>query len=185
MLELLQTAKYVFIFCNHAVSTTHKTQKPVAMEPKEIQECYKMCENKGVSLFCSFQRRVDPSFQALKTKVMSGELGELQVMNAIFRWFHATLSPSSLSLSPSNTTKQHKTKQKRDHPIPPIEFLGWIFFFSSPETIFQLVLIFWTQCKEVIYFMIVGSMTLISLDHWIPTMKLPGFMQLEQVSGRN
>jgi myo-inositol 2-dehydrogenase/D-chiro-inositol 1-dehydrogenase len=78
-------------------------EKPVAESAKEIAQCYKYAAEKGVPLYVSFQRRIDPSYHRLLTAVRAGQIGEVRSIHAVFR----------------------------DHPVPPIEFLklgGDIFY---------------------------------------------------------
>lgn len=70
-------------------------EKPVCMEPKDTEECYTKCHDNNISLFCSFQRRTDPSYCRLSNDIKEGKLGEIQTLNSYFR----------------------------DHPVPSIEFL--------------------------------------------------------------
>jgi len=78
-------------------------EKPVGTNQKEIQECYDWAaaaEQKGgkgneVPLYCSYQRRIDPSYVNLLKRVREGEIGEVRSIHAVFR----------------------------DHPVPSLEFL--------------------------------------------------------------
>ncbi len=80
-------------------------EKPVGTSQKEINECYDWAaaaEQKGggkagrkVPLYCSFQRRIDPSYVNLLKRVRDGEIGEVRSVHAVFR----------------------------DHPVPSLEFL--------------------------------------------------------------
>eukprot|EP01048_Picozoa_sp_COSAG05_P009194 COSAG05_NODE_739_length_7625_cov_31.047429_4_plen_324_part_00 len=70
-------------------------EKPVAGTPEEINKCYDAAEEAGAPLICSFQRRFDPSYVALREAVVRGDVGQLQSAHCVFR----------------------------DHPLPPLEFL--------------------------------------------------------------
>ncbi len=70
-------------------------EKPVADNVQDIVRCYQWAKDQGVPLYCSFQRRIDPSYQRLLRAVQGGEIGEVRSIHAIFR----------------------------DHPVPPVEFL--------------------------------------------------------------
>ncbi|CAM9475014.1 unnamed protein product [Chrysoparadoxa australica] len=70
-------------------------EKPVASDVASIKEAYGICDKAGVPLYCSFQRRVDPSYCALAEAVHNGKLGSLRSVSGIFR----------------------------DSPVPSIEFL--------------------------------------------------------------
>lgn len=71
-------------------------EKPVADNMQDIEKCYALAHGAGVPLYCSFQRRVDPSYQRLLAAVRAGEIGEVRSIHAVFR----------------------------DHPVPAIEFLN-------------------------------------------------------------
>ncbi|DAZ99498.1 TPA: hypothetical protein N0F65_001683 [Lagenidium giganteum] len=71
-------------------------EKPVGGTLEEIDEAYDACFRQHVHLFCSFQRRFDPSYRALWTECVEQQrLGQIQSIHTVFR----------------------------DHPCPPIEFL--------------------------------------------------------------
>jgi len=70
-------------------------EKPIADQVENIRKCFEICEQYQVPLFCGFQRRFDPHYKQLYQQVQNGEIGQIQMIHAIFR----------------------------DHPIPPIEFL--------------------------------------------------------------
>lgn len=83
---------------NHAGSSLKAIgiEKPVGGSLQEIDDSYAACLQHRVQLFCSFQRRFDPSYQALRTAcVGQTKIGKLQSIHTVFR----------------------------DHPCPPIEFL--------------------------------------------------------------
>lgn len=80
-------------------------EKPVGTSQKEIHECYDWAAaaeqrrggktGRNVPLYCSFQRRIDPSYVNLLKRVRDGEIGEVRSVHAVFR----------------------------DHPVPSLEFL--------------------------------------------------------------
>lgn len=71
-------------------------EKPVGGTLEEIDEAYRLCSERRVQLFCSFQRRFDPSYQALRRACQDRKaIGKIQSIHTVFR----------------------------DHPCPPIEFL--------------------------------------------------------------
>lgn len=70
-------------------------EKPVCDNISDIQSCYDLAKSKGVPLFCSFQRRTDPSYKKLLLSIRQGEIGQIRSIHAVFR----------------------------DHPVPSIEFL--------------------------------------------------------------
>ncbi|KAL4101429.1 hypothetical protein PRIC1_005181 [Phytophthora ramorum] len=71
-------------------------EKPVAALVDEIDAAYEVCHTNDVKLFCSFQRRFDPSYEALRVQCVDMQrVGKLQSIHTVFR----------------------------DHPCPPVEFL--------------------------------------------------------------
>ncbi|CEG44766.1 uncharacterized oxidoreductase yrbe-like [Plasmopara halstedii] len=71
-------------------------EKPVAAVVDEIDAAYHVCHKNDVKLFCSYQRRFDPSYQALRAQCVDKQsIGKLQSIHTVFR----------------------------DHPCPPMEFL--------------------------------------------------------------
>ncbi|KAG7375611.1 hypothetical protein PHYPSEUDO_000462 [Phytophthora pseudosyringae] len=71
-------------------------EKPVAALVDEIDAAYHVCHENDVKLFCSFQRRFDPSYEALRVQCVDKQsVGKLQSIHTVFR----------------------------DHPCPPVEFL--------------------------------------------------------------
>lgn len=70
-------------------------EKPVAATLPEITEAYKVARDNNVPLFCSFQRRFEPSYVRAKNLVDQGAVGTISTIHAFFR----------------------------DHPVPPVEFL--------------------------------------------------------------
>lgn len=68
-------------------------EKPVAETQADIRELYGLAKEHGVHLYCSFQRRVDPSYQRLYHAVREGRVGTIRSIHAVFR----------------------------DHPVPPME----------------------------------------------------------------
>jgi len=71
-------------------------EKPVCSDSEDIRTCYECASANGVHLFCSFQRRFDPSYQKIAKLVENKKLGEKTVtIHTVFR----------------------------DYPCPPIEFL--------------------------------------------------------------
>ncbi|KAE8905748.1 hypothetical protein PF005_g27871 [Phytophthora fragariae] len=71
-------------------------EKPVAALIDEIDAAYQVCHKNDVKLFCSFQRRFDLSYEALRVQCVDQQsIGKLQSIHTVFR----------------------------DHPCPPVEFL--------------------------------------------------------------
>ncbi|ETW01338.1 hypothetical protein H310_06896 [Aphanomyces invadans] len=70
-------------------------EKPVAGTLADLDTAYQVCKDTSVPLFCSFQRRFDPHYVALRDAITSNSIGAVQSIQTVFR----------------------------DHPCPPIEFL--------------------------------------------------------------
>ncbi|TFJ80483.1 hypothetical protein NSK_008224 [Nannochloropsis salina CCMP1776] len=70
-------------------------EKPVAIQTDDIRLCYQWAAEKNVPLYCSFQRRIDPSYVQLLQTVKEGKIGDIRSVRAVFR----------------------------DHPVPSLEFL--------------------------------------------------------------
>jgi myo-inositol 2-dehydrogenase/D-chiro-inositol 1-dehydrogenase len=71
------------------------TEKPVDETAGKIEKLFGIAESAGISLCCSFQRRFDPSYQAMVEAVRQGQVGTPVAANIFFA----------------------------DHPCPPKEFL--------------------------------------------------------------
>ncbi|KAF0714910.1 hypothetical protein AaE_011463 [Aphanomyces astaci] len=80
-------------------------EKPVAGTLADLDAAYQgnklfhictlACQDASVPLFCSFQRRFDPHYAALRDAITSNSIGAIQSIQTVFR----------------------------DHPCPPVEFL--------------------------------------------------------------
>lgn len=70
-------------------------EKPIAETTEEVDELYKLAEEKKLTLLCGFQRRFDPSFMKLKEAIVDGKIGKVQIIKTI----------------------------SRDHPLPSFDFL--------------------------------------------------------------
>ena len=53
------------------------TEKPVAEETKAVERVYKLAEKVKRPMFCAFNRRFDPSFDAVYRQVRAGQLGQV------------------------------------------------------------------------------------------------------------
>jgi len=60
-------------------------EKPVASTPEDVEECFDCAEKYGVHLFCSFQRRFDPSYVKLREAAWNGDIGRIEAINVVFR----------------------------------------------------------------------------------------------------
>jgi len=61
-------------------------EKPLAKELEGIRKCYKLAKEKGLPLFCAFQRRFDPSYLHVHQRVRNNnELGKLHMVKSCSR----------------------------------------------------------------------------------------------------
>ncbi|KAH3764842.1 inositol 2-dehydrogenase [Pelomyxa schiedti] len=55
-------------------------EKPIAFDTSQVSSAYKMCDSKGVSLYCGWTRRFDPAFVQL-FKNSGNKIKELELIN--------------------------------------------------------------------------------------------------------
>jgi len=60
-------------------------EKPIADNNKDVKLCYDKAKKAGLPLLCSFNRRFDPSFKTLVSRVRAGDLGKLHVVKTVAR----------------------------------------------------------------------------------------------------
>lgn len=60
-------------------------EKPIAVNKSGIKEVYQLAEERGLYLFCAFNRRFDPYFKDVKKIVDKGKLGKVNRMMSISR----------------------------------------------------------------------------------------------------
>ncbi|WAR14497.1 IOLG-like protein [Mya arenaria] len=77
-------------------------EKPLAEGRDAVSRCYDVAEKRGLILMAAFNRRFDPSYRSLYTKVRAGEVGDIQFIRTTFRdtplWLGAeTFSQTFLS----------------------------------------------------------------------------------------
>jgi myo-inositol 2-dehydrogenase/D-chiro-inositol 1-dehydrogenase len=53
-------------------------EKPIDLNLRRVDACLRVVEQAGVPMFVGFNRRFDPSFQALKERVARGEIGSVE-----------------------------------------------------------------------------------------------------------
>jgi myo-inositol 2-dehydrogenase/D-chiro-inositol 1-dehydrogenase len=70
LIELCAKAKKP-IFC----------EKPIDLNIKRIDECLKIVQEYNVPLLIGFNRRFDPSFQSLGTKLFNGDIGKVELIS--------------------------------------------------------------------------------------------------------
>jgi len=71
--EALQNGKAVFC------------EKPISQEDGGIKLCYEAAKKAGKPLFCSFNRRFDPSYSELRRRSQVGEIGTVHVVKTCSR----------------------------------------------------------------------------------------------------
>ena len=60
-------------------------EKPVSLSVERIEGCLAVVEQAGVPLMIGFNRRFDPNFQALQSRLAAGEIGAVELVTIISR----------------------------------------------------------------------------------------------------
>lgn len=60
-------------------------EKPVDLDLGRARECEKMVQDSGKCCLIGFQRRFDPTFAALKSRIEAGEIGTVEALSVISR----------------------------------------------------------------------------------------------------
>ena len=60
-------------------------EKPVDMSADRIRDCIKVVEAAGVPFLTAFNRRFDPSFSDIQSRVAAGEIGEVEIVTILSR----------------------------------------------------------------------------------------------------
>jgi myo-inositol 2-dehydrogenase/D-chiro-inositol 1-dehydrogenase len=60
-------------------------EKPVDLASARIEKCLAVVEQAGVPLMIGFNRRFDPSFAAVKTRIGAGEIGDIELVTILSR----------------------------------------------------------------------------------------------------
>lgn len=60
-------------------------EKPVDLSSERIKACLKIVENEGATLMVGFNRRFDPHFAALQSRLAAGEVGVVELVTIISR----------------------------------------------------------------------------------------------------
>jgi len=60
-------------------------EKPIALDPNTIRDALKVIDKSGVKLQVGFNRRFDPNFSAVQYQVVSGALGDPQIIRITSR----------------------------------------------------------------------------------------------------
>jgi myo-inositol 2-dehydrogenase/D-chiro-inositol 1-dehydrogenase len=72
----------------HAAAGAKKAifcEKPVDMSAERIRECITVVEDAGVPFLTAFNRRFDPNFAALQSRIRSGEIGQVELVTIMSR----------------------------------------------------------------------------------------------------
>lgn len=60
-------------------------EKPVDMSADRIRACITVVENAGVPFFTAFNRRFDPNFAAIQSRIVRGEIGDVEIVTILSR----------------------------------------------------------------------------------------------------
>ena len=60
-------------------------EKPLSIDLDEIKKCFKLANEKELLLFIAYNRRFDPDFQKIKTKLDNNEIGKINTILTISR----------------------------------------------------------------------------------------------------
>lgn len=72
----------------HAAARAGKAifcEKPVDMSADRIRECITVVEEAGVPFLTAFNRRFDPNFAALQSRIRAGEIGQVELVTIMSR----------------------------------------------------------------------------------------------------
>ncbi len=72
----------------HAAARAGKAifcEKPVDMSADRIRECIKVVTAAGVPFLTAFNRRFDPNFAAIQSRIASGEIGAIEIVTILSR----------------------------------------------------------------------------------------------------
>jgi myo-inositol 2-dehydrogenase/D-chiro-inositol 1-dehydrogenase len=72
----------------HAAARAGKAifcEKPVDMSADRIRDCMKVVSDAGVAFFTAFNRRFDPSFANIQSRIAAGEIGEVEIVTILSR----------------------------------------------------------------------------------------------------
>ena len=60
-------------------------EKPISLKHPEVLQCYQLAQQKGLQLYCAYQRRADTSFRNLKDHIVDGKIGQIQIVKSTSR----------------------------------------------------------------------------------------------------
>ena len=72
----------------HAAARAGKAifcEKPVDMSADRIRDCIKVVEDTGVRFLTGFNRRFDPNFAAVQSRIQQGEIGDVEIVTILSR----------------------------------------------------------------------------------------------------
>ena len=77
VLNIVRKNQFFFHFHSLQAGKAVFTEKPVAEETKAVERVYQLAEKVKRPMFCAFNRRFDPSFDAIYRQVRAGQLGQV------------------------------------------------------------------------------------------------------------
>ncbi|SMQ62882.1 myo-inositol 2-dehydrogenase [Devosia lucknowensis] len=60
-------------------------EKPIDLDVERVKSCLKVVDETGATLMVGFNRRFDPHFQAVKDAVLSGQVGDVEMVTIVSR----------------------------------------------------------------------------------------------------
>jgi len=60
-------------------------EKPIDLSSERIRDCLSVVERHGVPFFIAFNRRFDPNFQSLKSRIVDGDIGTVEMVTILSR----------------------------------------------------------------------------------------------------
>lgn len=60
-------------------------EKPVDMSADRIRDCIKVVEENGVAFLTAFNRRFDPNFANIQSRISAGEIGDVEIVTILSR----------------------------------------------------------------------------------------------------
>ncbi|KAF0312832.1 putative oxidoreductase YrbE [Amphibalanus amphitrite] len=61
------------------------SEKPIGENEQQARRCYQLAEQRGLSVFCAFNRRFDPALQTVRSGVRRGDVGVVHTIKTVAR----------------------------------------------------------------------------------------------------
>ncbi|XP_043213464.1 inositol 2-dehydrogenase-like [Amphibalanus amphitrite] len=61
------------------------SEKPIGENEQQARLCYQLAEQRGLSVFCAFNRRFDPALQTVRSGVRRGDVGVVHTIKTVAR----------------------------------------------------------------------------------------------------